>query len=166
MVAMSVLPYGCTIRSLKKQLEKKLDRNYSRMLCDVLNTFWKQHPTKQQLYGQLPPILETIQVWQTKHAGHYWRSKDKFINNIILWTTTYWHTRVGQPTRTYTNKLSADTGYILEDLPRTMVDKDRWWKRVKGTHAIRMTWLWNENWQNEKEEKHFAKSDWYVLIVV
>ena len=31
------------------------------MLRTVLNTSWKQHPTKQQLHGHLTPILQTIQ---------------------------------------------------------------------------------------------------------
>ena len=35
---------------------------YTRMLRAVLNKYWKQHPTKQQLYGYLPPILKTFQV--------------------------------------------------------------------------------------------------------
>ena len=53
------------------------DDNYTRMLHAVLNKSWKQHPTKQQLYGQLPPISQTIQVRQTKLVQHSWRSKDE-----------------------------------------------------------------------------------------
>ena len=37
---------------------------------------WRQHPTRHQLYGHLPPITKTIQVRRTRHAGHCWRSKD------------------------------------------------------------------------------------------
>ena len=43
-------------------LEKKLDKNYTKWLCAVLNKSWNQHLTKQQLYGHLPPITQTIQV--------------------------------------------------------------------------------------------------------
>ena len=56
----SVLLYGCTIGTLAKYIEKKLEGNSTRMLRAVLNKSWKQHPTKQQLYGHLPPILQTI----------------------------------------------------------------------------------------------------------
>ncbi len=42
----------------------------------ILNKSWKQHPTKQQIYGHLPPISQTIQVRRTRHAEHCWRSKD------------------------------------------------------------------------------------------
>ena len=56
----SVLLYGCTIWTLIKRMEKKLDGNYIRMLRAILNKSWRQHPTKQQLYDHLPPITKTI----------------------------------------------------------------------------------------------------------
>ena len=40
-----------------------------------MNKSWRQHPTKHQLYGHLPPITKTIQVRRTRYAGHCWRSK-------------------------------------------------------------------------------------------
>ena len=66
----SILLYGGTICTLTNQLEKKLDGNYTRMLRAILNKSWKQHPTKQQLYGHLPPITKTIKVRRTRHAGY------------------------------------------------------------------------------------------------
>ena len=65
----SILLYGCTTWTLAKHLEKKLDGNYTRMLRTILNKFWKQHPTRHQLYGHLPPITKTIQGRRTRHAG-------------------------------------------------------------------------------------------------
>ena len=66
----SILLHGCTTWTLTKRLEKKLDGNYTRMLRAILNKSWKQHPTRHQLYGHLPPITKTIQVRRTRHAGH------------------------------------------------------------------------------------------------
>ena len=66
----STLLYGCTTWTLKKWLEKKLDGNFTRMLRAILNKSWRQHPTRHQLYSQLPPITKTIQVRRTKHAEH------------------------------------------------------------------------------------------------
>ena len=54
-----ILLYGCTTWTLTKCMEKKLDGNYKRMLRAILNKSWRQHPTKQQLYGHLP-IKKTI----------------------------------------------------------------------------------------------------------
>ena len=65
----SILLYGCTTWTLTKRLEKKLDGNYIRMLRAILNKSWRQHPTRHQLYGHLPPITITIQVRRTGEAG-------------------------------------------------------------------------------------------------
>ena len=64
------LLYGCTTWTLTKRIEKKLDGNYTKMLREILNKSRKQHPTKQQLYGHLPPITKTIKIRRTRHAGH------------------------------------------------------------------------------------------------
>ena len=75
----SILLYGCTTWTLTKRMEKSLDSNYTRMLRVILNKSWRQHPTKQQLYGHLPTITKTIKVRRTRHAGHCWRSRDELI---------------------------------------------------------------------------------------
>ena len=83
---MLILLYGYTTWTRTKCMEKKLDGNYTRMLQAVLNKSWKQHPTKQQLYGHLPPIAKTIQIRRTRHVRHCWRSKDKLISDVLLST--------------------------------------------------------------------------------
>ena len=45
-----------------------LDEDFTRML-HVLNKSWKQHLTKQLLYGHIPPISQTFLVRQTRNAG-------------------------------------------------------------------------------------------------
>ena len=60
----SILLYGCTTWTLTKHMEKKLDGNYTRMQWAILNKSWRQHPTKQQLHSDLPPIMKTIKVRQ------------------------------------------------------------------------------------------------------
>ena len=86
----SILLYGCTIWVLTKWLEKKLDGNYTRMLWAILNKSWWQHHTRHQLYSHLSPITKTIQVRQTRHAGHCSRSKDELISDVLLWTPRIW----------------------------------------------------------------------------
>ena len=82
---MSVLLYGCTTWTLTKRIKKKQFGNCTRMLLAILNKSWKQHPTKQQLYGHLLPISKTIQIRRTRHAGHYLRSKDELISDVLRW---------------------------------------------------------------------------------
>ena len=78
----SILLYGCTTWTLTKRLEKKLDGNYTRMLRAILNKSWRQHHTKHQLYGHLPPITKIIQVRRTRHTVHCWRSRDELISDV------------------------------------------------------------------------------------
>ena len=96
-----MLLYGCIIWTLIKHMEKKLDGNYTRMLRGVLNKSWRQHPTKQQLYSHLPPIMKTIKVRQTRHVRNCWRNRDKLISDILLWTTSHGQAKSGQSPRTY-----------------------------------------------------------------
>ena len=42
-----------------------LDGDYTRILLAILNKLWRQQPTKQQLYGHLPPITKTIKIRRT-----------------------------------------------------------------------------------------------------
>ena len=101
-------------------MEKKLDGNYTRMLRAILNKSWRQHPTKQQLYSHQPPITKTIKVRQTRHAGHYWRSRDELISDVLLLAPSHGRANERRSARTYIQQLCADTGCSPEDLPEAM----------------------------------------------
>ena len=75
--------------------------------------------------------MKTIQVRQTRHAGHCWRSKVELISYILLWTSSHGQAKAGQPAKTYIQQLCADTGCSLEDLLGVMDDRDGWRERVK-----------------------------------
>ena len=133
-----------------KRLEKKLDGNYTRMLRAILNKSWRQHPTRHQLYGHLPPITKTIQVRRARHAGHCWRSRDELISDVLLWTPTHGRAKVGRPARTYIQQLCEDTGCCPEDLPRAMNDREEWRERVRDIRATSVIWWW---W-------------WYLVLII
>ena len=88
-------------------MEKKLDGNFTRMLWTILNKSWSQHLTKQQLYGHLPPIMKTIKVRRIRHVGHCWRSRDKLISDVLLWTPSHGRAKAGWPARTYIQQLCS-----------------------------------------------------------
>ena len=138
----SILLYGCTTWTLTKRLEKKLDGNYTRMQRAILNKSWKQHPTRHQLYGHLPPITKTIQVRRTRHAGHCWRSWDELIRDVLLWTPTHGRAKAGRPARTYIQQLCEDTGCCPEDLPQAMNDREEWRERVRDIRTTSARWWW------------------------
>ena len=112
------------------------------MLRAFLNKSWRQHPTRHQLYGHLPPITKTIQVRRTRHAGHCWRSRDELISDVPLWTPTHGRAKAGRTARTYIQQLYEDTGCCPEDLPEAMNDREKWRERVRDIHATSTTWWW------------------------
>ena len=101
----TILLYRCTIWTLTKWMEKKLDSKYTRMLRAILNKSWRQHPTKQQLYGHLPHTRKTIKVTRTRHAGHGWKGKEEIISDLLLWTPLHGREMAGRPSRTYIQQL-------------------------------------------------------------
>ena len=139
----SILMYGCTTWTLTKRLKKKLDGNYTRRLRAISNKSRRQHPTRHQLYGHLHPTTKTIQVRRTRHAGHWWRSKDELISDVLLWTPAYGQAKAGRPARTYIQQLCEDKGCNPEDLPKSMNNREKWRERIRDIRAGGTKWWWH-----------------------
>ena len=161
----SILLYGCTTWTLTKRMNKKLDGEYTRMLRAILNKSWRQHPTKQQLYGLQPPITKTIKVRRTRHAGHCWRNRDELISDVLVWTPSYDRAKAGRPAQTYIQQLCEDTGRSPGNLPKAMNDREERRERVKDIHASGTTWWWWWWWciyiyiqrEREREREFFLE---------
>ena len=143
-VAVSILLYGCTTSTL----EKKLDGNYTRTLRAILNKSWRQHPSKQQLYGPIPPITKTVKVRRTRHTGHCWRSRDELISDVLLWTPSHGRAKAGRPARTYIQHLCEYTRCSSDDLPEAMNDREGWQESVKDIYAGGPTRWWDDDGLN------------------
>ena len=107
-----------------------------------MNQSWRQHPTKQQLYGHLPPITKAIKIRRTRHAGHCWRSRDELVSDVSLWTPSHGQAKAGRPAWTYIRQLCVDTGCSPEDLPRAMGDREVWRERIRNIRTDSATWWW------------------------
>ena len=118
------------------------NRDDTRMQRAILNKSWRQHPTRHQLYGHLPPITKIIPARRSRHAAHCWRNRDELISYIFLWTSTYVRAKAGRPTRTYIQQLCEDTGCSPEDLPEAMNDREDWRERVRDIRASGTIWWW------------------------
>ena len=86
--------------------------------------------------------LQPRKLSKLDEPGHYWRSKDELISNVLLWTPAYGQAKAGRPARTYIQQLWEDTGCSPEDLPEEMNDREKWWERVRDIFASGMTWWW------------------------
>ena len=118
------------------------------MLWAILNKSWRQHPTKQQLYGHLPPITKTIKIRRSRHAGHCRRSRDELVRDVLLWTPSHGRVKAGHPVWTYIQQLCVDTGCSPEDLPKAMDDREAWRRRS----GISVLIAWHDDDDEEEEE--------------
>ena len=112
------------------------------MLRAILNKSWRQHPTKHQLYGHLPPITKTIQVRRTRYARHCWRTREGLISDVLQLTPTYGRAKAGRPARTNIQQLCEDTGCSSVDLPKAMNDREKCRERAKDIRASGTWWWW------------------------
>ena len=56
----SMLLYGSETWSMTKRLQENLDCTYTRLLMRVKNISWRQHKTKAEIYGDVPPISTLV----------------------------------------------------------------------------------------------------------
>ena len=102
-----------------------------------------------------PPTTKNMQVRQTRHVGHCWRSRDELISDIVMWTPLHGRVKAGQPARTYTQQFCADTGCSLKDLPGAMDDREGWWERFREIHLV---------WHDDYNE-YMDRNTWYHITV-
>ena len=126
----SVLLYGSSAWTLTKDLETRLNGTYTRMLRAVLDISWKKHPTKQALYGNLPPIAKTIKERRLRFSGHCWRAKQEIISDVLFWHPRHGKRKRGRPEKTYIDQLRDDTELSEDDLKMAMLDREWWRNRV------------------------------------
>ena len=68
----------------------------------------------------ITPITKTIKIRRTRHAGQCWRSRDKLVSDVDLWTPSHGRAKSGRPAITYIQQLRADTGCSPEDMLKAM----------------------------------------------
>ena len=131
-VAEFTLFYECTLWTLSKLLEEKLNGNNTKILRAVLNKFWKQHFTKQKLSDHLSFIWQIIHVRQTRQAGHLKGSKDELKSDSLLWTPRDERISIGRPI--YSHQISTDT--------TAMDNRGGWRERIRIFCVLSMIWWW------------------------
>ena len=125
------------------------------MLWATSNKSWRQHPTKQQLYSHPPPIMKTIKVQWTRHVGHCWKSKDKLISNILLWTPSHRRAKAGWPARIYIQQLCDKKDIALKT-------SQEWWmietggERGSGKSVLAM--------QHDDDDERLHNKNGYYLV--
>ena len=123
----SVLIYGSETWTLTKNLEKSIDRTYTRLLRTVFNVSWSEHLTNRELYGNLPKVTDKIRERRLKLAGHCVRHSEEVASNLVLWQPSQGKPNRGRKRKTYLDNLMNDTNMESVDNLRSLIkDRDLW----------------------------------------
>ena len=79
------LLYGAETRTINNELEERLDGMNTSKLMWAQNLSSKNHPTKDEIYGELPPISTTVAQRRARFTGHCFRAKDQVLSDPLLW---------------------------------------------------------------------------------
>ena len=84
------------------------------------------------------PSRKTIQVRRTRHTGHCWRSRDKLISDVLLWTPHIWPRK----SRMTSSNIHTYSSYVrIQDVAlktcRRSGERGSRMSRANGT-----TWWW------------------------
>ena len=135
----TVLLYGSRTWTLTKELEKKLDDCYTKMLRVVKNVSWKQHMRNDVLYGEIPQITTAIAAQRVRFSGHCWRSKDELAHQLLLWKRTHGKRARGRPRRTVIDQLVDNTELQKEDLDANAMNDREYWNSKAVDVRLRST---------------------------
>ena len=83
---------------------------------------WKNHPTKQQIYGNIPSVSTSVGARRVQFAGHCCRAENEVISTLLLWKPSQSRGR----SLSYPALISRDTGIMEKDLGKVMMAREVW----------------------------------------
>ena len=103
------------------------------------NLSWKNHPTKAEIYEELPPISKTVAQRRARFPGHCFRAKDHVISDLLLGRLPC--PRRGNRPLTYPDTLARDTGLVLNEIAQAVANRSLWCDIV-STIPMAIDWWW------------------------
>ncbi|XP_071793280.1 uncharacterized protein [Asterias amurensis] len=80
----SILLYGAETWTTTQKMNDRINGCYTQLLRRVLNIHWQDHTTNREVYGNLPPLSETIMQRRLQFAGHCLRTADQPISHLAF----------------------------------------------------------------------------------
>ena len=128
-----VLLYGSETWTLSAKQQHRLDGCYTRLLRRVQNLSWKNHPTLETIYGNLPRISSILMKRRVQFARHCSRASDELALSFVLWRLPSSHKRSRK--LTFPDTICRDTSIAKEDLFVAMSDRTYWKSVVNSISA-------------------------------
>ena len=117
----SILNYDSETWILSKQLKKRLDGTYTRLLLRVQSIKWRQHFTLQQIYGNLAKVSAVVRMRRNCFVGHCLHAKKEIISDLLFWSLS--HQKRGR-------KPLRDSNTDIPSLVNIMENRNLWKKLV------------------------------------
>ena len=121
------------VQDITNKLEARLDGCYTRLLMMVLDLNWKDHPTREEIYGSLPKVSEIVRERRLNFAAHCSRRQNEPVSELVFCTPTQGSRAQGRPRLTYPKLLSLDTGLEPQELHNLMQDRVLWRKFIMAS---------------------------------
>ena len=132
----SILLYGSETWTMTKNMQKRLDWCYTRMLRMAYNVSWKDKLTNEQLYDGLPKVSSKVASRRLKLAGHCVRHPEEEASKLVLWEPSRGKKNVGRSAVSFIDTLRQDTGMnSTQELRTAMMDRSGWKKRASLARA-------------------------------
>ena len=80
----------------------------------IKNKHWNLHLTNKELYKNIPKISDTMIKQRLRFAGHYWRSNDELVSDLLLCNPKHGKRSHGRPRKSYIDQLKEDTILNIE----------------------------------------------------
>jgi len=129
----SVLVYGAECWTLTKEMERRIDGTYTRLLRKVQNVSWREHRTNESLYGDLGPITGVIKTRRLGFMGHVWRrDQAEALHQLLLWEPAHGRRTRGRPRATFLDRVCMDTNLRKDELAKAMLDRVEWRSVVRA----------------------------------
>ena len=126
-----ILLYNAETWTVTKNMEKKIDGLYTKLLRRVLNISWRDHVSNKDLYGDLPSLSSTIRQRRLRFAGHCFRAKNQPVTNLLFWTPSTGKRGRGAGIKTFPKSLLEDTSSSSNgEIQGLMGDRHLWRQRV------------------------------------
>ena len=132
----SILLYGSETWTVTKTFEDRINGCYTQLLRRVLNISWRDHKTNEEVYGEIPPLSNSVRKRRLQFAGHCLRASDQPVSRVLFWTPSEGHSSRGRRSTTYPDSISKDLDLEPNEVQQLMLDKLAWRKFVTAASNI------------------------------
>ena len=122
-----------------EEARRQLHKNATCNLEQVLAATPYKTPTVRP---PAPPITKTTQVRRTRHAGHCWRSRDKLIRDVLLWTPTHGRAKQDDQHEHIFSSYVRIRDVVLKTYLGRWTIGEEWQGRARDIRAISAIWWW------------------------